>query len=211
MAKQTVVHQKPVSAAKLERIRRTAGGYFTRLVVPLLARTSVTPNAISWFGVLLTLGAAALIVSGQLFVGGLAVIVAGLFDTLDGALARSIGRVTRFGAILDSTLDRFSEAVLLLSLLPVYARQQSTLGIIVVGLALIGSYLVSYIRARAEAMGIECGVGVFTRPERVAVLALGLLLSPINLAFLTGALAIIAVLGFISAGQRLYHAWRETK
>ncbi|MBI2850901.1 MAG: CDP-alcohol phosphatidyltransferase family protein [Chloroflexi bacterium] len=195
----------------MERIRRTAGGYFTRLVVPLLARTSVTPNAISWFGVLLTLGAAALIVSGQLFVGGLAVIVAGLFDTLDGALARSIGRVTRFGAILDSTLDRFSEAVLLLSLLPVYARQQSTLGIIVVGLALIGSYLVSYIRARAEAMGIECGVGVFTRPERVAVLALGLLLSPINLAFLTGALAIIAVLGFISAGQRLYHAWRETK
>ena len=187
-------------------------GYsLTRLTVRPLAKTSVTPNTISWFGFLVTLGAAALIITGHFFAAGIVVIVAGFFDMLDGALARSTEQVTKFGAILDSTLDRFSEAALLLSILAVYARQQSPLGIWLVGLALLGSYLVSYIRARAEAMGYQCDVGIFTRPERVIALALGLLLSPINIAFLTAALAIIAFFGFVTAGQRLFHAWRETK
>lgn len=98
----------------------------------------------------------------------------------------------------------------MLSLMPVYARQQSVLGVSLVGLTLVGSYLVSYIRARAEGAGLQCEVGVFTRPERVVTLALGLLLSQINFVFLTIALVIIAVLSFISAGQRLLHTWRET-
>ena len=211
MANQTIVSQKTPAVAGFNKFRKTVGIQLTGFTVGLLAKTSVTPNAVSWFGLVLTIGAAALIASGQLFLGGFAVIISGFFDMLDGALARRTERVTKFGAILDSTLDRFSEAALLLALLPVYAHQGSLLGIWAVGLALLGSYLVSYIRARAEGMGIDCEVGVFTRPERVIALALGLLLSRINIAFLTAALVIIAVFGFISAGQRLYHAWRETQ
>ncbi|MEK7353998.1 MAG: CDP-alcohol phosphatidyltransferase family protein [Chloroflexota bacterium] len=211
MEKQTVVPLKQMAETKASGFRRTLGYYLTQLPVQLLAKTSVTPNAVSWFGVLLTLAAAVLIITGQLFVAGIMVLVAGFFDMLDGALARSTNRVSKFGAILDSTLDRFSEAVLLLSLLAVYAAQQSMLGIWAVGLALLGSYLVSYIRARAEGMGIDCEVGIFARPERVVALALGLLLAPINSAFLTAALGVIIVFSFIAAGQRLYHAWIETK
>ena len=190
--------------------RRTVGYYLTQLPVQLLAKTSITPNAVSWFGVLITLVAAALIITGHLLAAGITVLAAGFFDMLDGALARSTDRVSKFGAILDSTLDRFSEAALLLSLLAVYAGQQSMLGIWAVGLALLGSYLVSYIRARAEGVGIDCEVGIFARPERVVVLALGLLLAPVNYVFLTAALGIIIVFSFIAAGQRLYHAWRQT-
>jgi len=197
--------------AKKSGFRRTVGYYLTQLPAQLLAKTSITPNAVSWFGVLLTLGAAALIITGHLFAAGIMVLVAGFFDMLDGALARSTQRVTKFGAILDSTLDRFSEAALLLSLLAVYAGQQSMLGIWAVGLALLGSYLVSYIRARAEGMGIDCEVGIFARPERVITLALGLLLAPVNSAFLTAALGIIIVFSFIAAGQRLHHSWIETR
>ena len=200
-----------MTEAKTTGFRRTLGNNLTRLIVKLLAKTSITPDAISWFGVLLTLVAAALIITGNLFAGGIMVLVAGFFDMLDGALARSTQRVTKFGAILDSTLDRFSEAALLLSLLAVYAARQNMLGIWAVGLALLGSYLVSYIRARAEGMGIDCEVGFFARPERVVVLALGLLLAPFNRAFLTAALGIIFVFSFISAGQRLHRAWRETQ
>lgn len=211
MANQTIIAQKPMSAAGFNKFRKTIGYHLTSFISGLLAKTSVTPDAVSWFGMLLTIGAAALIASGQLFWGGIAVIIAGFFDMLDGALARRTDRVTKFGAILDSTLDRFSEAVLLLALLPVYAKQGSLPGIWAAGLALLGSYLVSYIRARAEGMGIQCEVGIFTRPERVITLVLGLLLSGINMLFLTAALGIIAVLGFISAGQRLLHSWRETQ
>ena len=177
----------------------------------LLAKTSVSPKAVSWFGLVLTFGAASLIISEKFVAAAVAVVISGLFDMLDGALARMTDRVSNFGAILDSTLDRVSESVLLLCLLPFYARQQSMLGISLVGLALLGSYLVSYIRARAEGMGIQCEVGIFTRPERVITLALGLLLGNYNGYFLTAALAIIAALGFISAGQRLFHTWRETQ
>ena len=216
MEKQTVIPLKQMAETKTSEVkasgfRRTLGYYLTQLPVQLLAKTALTPNAVSWLGVLLTLATAALIISGQLFAGGIMVLVAGFFDMLDGALARSTNRVSKFGAILDSTLDRFSEAAILLSLLAVYARQQSMLGIWAVGLALLGSYLVSYIRARAEGMGIDCEVGVFARPERVVTLALGLLLAPVNSTFLTAALGIIIVFSFVSAGQRLHRAWVETK
>ena len=220
LAKQTVVSSKQIPAVKATGFHRTLGYNMTRVIVSLLARTSITPDAVSWFGVLLTLAAAALIIMGNLVAAGIMVLVAGFFDMLDGALARSTNRVTKFGAILDSTLDRFSEAILLLSLLVLYSAQpsiigisgqQSMLGIWAAGLALLGSYLVSYIRDRAEGMGIDCEIGIFARPERVVTLALGLLLAPINSAFLTAALGIIIFFSFISAGQRLHHAWRETK
>jgi len=181
--------------------------------VRVLVRTPVTPGAITWFGFILALGAAALVITGHLFAAGFMVLIAGFFDILDGALARRIERATPFGAVLDSTLDRLSEAVLLLGIIVLYVRGGFIVGILLAGIALPSSLLVSYIRARAEAVGLECQVGLFTRAERVIVLALGLLLSQIDYAFLAIALAIIVVFSFFTAGQRLVYVWqqRETR
>ncbi len=196
--------------AKLSNIRKALAYRFTEPLVRLLARTPITPSAITWFGFLLTAGAAALIITGHFLAAGLVVIIASFFDMLDGALARLTNQVTRFGAVLDSTLDRLSEAVLLIGILIVYAGEQSITGISLASVALVGSLLVSYIRARAEALGLECQAGLLTRPERVIVLVLGLLLNQIDNALII-ALAIIAVFSFFTAGQRLFYVWKETK
>ena len=194
------------SMAKLSQVRKVAAYYLSEPVARLLARTPITPNAITWFGFLVTIGAAALIITEHIFAAGFVVLVAGFFDILDGALARYTNQTTPFGAVLDSTLDRLSEALLLLGILVLYAREQSVIPILLVCLALLGSLLVSYIRARSEASGVECQVGLFTRPERVIVLALGLLLNQVVIA-----LAIIVVFSFITVGQRLLYVWQQTK
>jgi CDP-diacylglycerol--glycerol-3-phosphate 3-phosphatidyltransferase len=196
--------------SKLETSRKSLAGRLTLPVVRLLARTPLTPDAITWLGFAITLGATALIVTGHFLAAGIVVIVAGSFDMLDGALARLTGRVSGFGAILDSTLDRLSDAALLLGLLWVFADHGLTGMTLLVGLALPGSLLVSYVRARMEGLGIECKTGLFTRPERVAVLALGLLLSRFDYA-LTAALVLVAALSYFTAGQRLLYAWRQMK
>ncbi|MFC1897646.1 CDP-alcohol phosphatidyltransferase family protein [Chloroflexota bacterium] len=195
---------------KLAEVRKAVAYRLTEPVVRLLARTPITPSVITGFGFLLTVGTAALIITGHFLAAGFVVLVAGFFDMLDGALARRTNQTTRFGAVLDSTFDRLSEAVLLLGILVHYAGEQSLTGILLVSVALIGSLLVSYIRARAEALGLECQVGLFTRTERVIVLALGLLLSQINYALII-ALAIIVVFSFFTIGQRLTSVWKQTK
>ena len=207
--------------AKLAEGRKSIAYRFTEPVVRLLSKTPITPSAITWFGFLLTVSAAVLIITEHLLVAGLVVLIAGFFDMLDGALARHTNQATHFGAVLDSTLDRLSEAVLLLSILALFAftEGKSALfallskewAVLLVGLALIGSLLVSYIRARAESLGLECRVGLFTRAERVIVLALGLLLSQIDYAFLVIALAIIVAFSFFTVGQRLVYVWKQTK
>ena len=194
----------------LAEIRKTASNYLTRSAAQLLARTPITPNSLTWFGFLLTVGAAALIIAENLFAAGFVVLVAGFFDMLDGALARATNRITHFGAILDSTLDRLSEAVLLLSILVIYVKSQLIAESLLVGFALFGSLMVSYVRARMETLGIECKVGFFTRTERVIVLASGLLLSQISYAMVI-ALSIITLFSFFTAGQRLLYAWRQTR
>ena len=197
--------------ANLSGVRKTVANRVTEPAVWLLARTSITPNAVTWFGFLLAIGAAALIITEHLVAAGILVLIAGFLDILDGALARRTNQTTRFGAILDSTLDRFSEAVLLLGILVLYARDQSFAQILLVGAALVGSQLVSYIRARAEALGLECEAGLFTRTERVIVLALGLLLSQVVDYALLIALAIIVVFSFVTIVQRLIHVRRQTR
>ncbi len=196
--------------SKLVETRKTAAHRLTQPVVRLLAKTPITPNALSWFGFLVTVGAGALIVTGHLFAAGFVVLIAGFFDTLDGALARSTNRTTKFGAVLDSTLDRLSEAVVLLAILFLYAGKQSWVVIVFTGLALVSSLMVSYVRARAEGIGVEDEVGLFTRTERVVVLALGLLLNQITDTLII-ALAIIAVFSSITVGQRLIHVWQRTR
>jgi len=192
--------------ANLSAVRYAVANYLTQPAVRLLTRTSITPSTITWCGFSLAVGAAALIITGHLFAAGFLVLLAGFFDILDGALARYTNRTTRFGAVLDSILDRLAEAVLLLAILVLLARDQSVAQILLVGVALLSSLLVSYIRARAEALGLECQVGLFTRAERVIVLALGLWLNQLVIA-----LAIIVVFSFITAGQRLVYVWQQTK
>ena len=195
---------------KIVEVRETVAYYLTRPAVLLLAKTSITPNTLTWSGFLLSIGVAALIVTEHLFAAGFLVLVAGLFDLLDGALARHTNQATHFGAVLDSIVDRLAEAVILLGILVLYAREQSIIGILLVGIALPSSLLVSYIRARAEAAGLKCKVGLFTRGERVIVLALGLLLSQIDYALVI-ALGIIALFSLFTVGQRLLHVWHQTK
>ena len=170
---------------------------------------------LTWFGFLLALVTAVLIALGNLIAGGIMVLVAGYFDILDGALARRTNQASNFGAVLDSTLDRLSEGIVLLgiaalvlttgrdSLFTLINREWAVALVVV---TLIGSVLVSYIRARAEALGIECQEGIFTRTERVVVMALCLLVNQIVIA-----LALIAVLSFVTVGQRLFHVYQKTK
>ena len=191
---------------KLSEVRKFAARQLTEPVAQLLSRTSITPSTITWLGFLLAVGAAALIVTRHLFAAGLVVLVAGFFDMLDGALARRTQQATSFGAVLDSTLDRLSEAVLLLGILILYAGEWSTFHILLVGIALPCSLVVSYIKARAEAMGLECQVGLFTRAERVIVLALGILLNQIVIA-----LAVIVVFSLITIIQRLLYVLQQTR
>jgi CDP-diacylglycerol--glycerol-3-phosphate 3-phosphatidyltransferase len=141
---------------KLTEVRKSAYR-ITEPLVPFLKRRHITPTTLTWTGFAISLGAAALIATGHLFLAGFVVLVSGFFDMLDGALARHTNKVTRFGAVLDSTLDRVSEAVLLLAILAFYLTSvnQPSLGILITGLALIASPLVSYVRAKAEAIGLE--------------------------------------------------------
>ena len=193
--------------------KRTVGAYLTQPVVRILAKTRMTPNDLTWLGFGLTLGAVALIVSGHLLAAGFVVLGASFFDMLDGALARGTNQVTRFGAILDSTLDRMSEAGLFLGILVFYtlnAAPRSTMIILLAGIAMIASFLVSYVRARAEGAGLDCEVGLLTRTERVVVLILGLLLNRIDYVLVI-ALGVIAIFSSVTVGQRLVYVWRQTR
>jgi CDP-diacylglycerol--glycerol-3-phosphate 3-phosphatidyltransferase len=202
----------------LARMRKTASVYVTDPIVSALARTPITPDIITWIGFFITVGAAVLIALDYLIAAGAVVLFAAFFDMLDGALARRTDRVTVFGGVLDSTLDRLSEGMLFLGVLALFSLRGSDfpallrpgphvdIGIMLVGIVLISSMLVSYIRARVEATGLTCTVGIFTRPERIIVLALGLFINQIEIA-----LGIIAALSLFTAGQRLYCVWRQTK
>ncbi len=195
---------------ELEKSRKSLASHFTQPASRILAKTPLSPNIVTWMGFAVTLVAAALIATEHLLAGGIVVIVAGLFDMLDGALARLTGRVTRFGGILDSTLDRLSEAALLLALLSVFAGNEQPAESVLTGVALVGSLVVSYVRARAEGAGIECKEGIFTRPERVVVLALGLMLSRFD-HILVIALGIITFFSYFTVVERLVYAWRHTR
>ncbi len=196
--------------SNFQDIRRQAGRMLTNPLVPLISRLKLTPNMMTFTGIILNLVAAVVIGFGCLLAGGIIFLLAGLFDLLDGALARYMEKTTRFGALLDSTADRITEGAIFLSLIFVTGVSvwpfNVTWELVLIFLALIGSYLTSYIRARAEGLNIDCTVGLFTRVERVIILALGLLLSQVFIA-----LAIVVVLSFVTVGQRLVHVWRQAR
>jgi CDP-diacylglycerol--glycerol-3-phosphate 3-phosphatidyltransferase len=196
--------------ANMESFRKFIAQGITKPIIGAIAKTPLTPNIITWVGLLVTIGAGALVITDYWLAAGIVVLAAGLFDMLDGALARATNKMTRFGAILDSTLDRVSEAILLVSLLAVFARDGLVTESILSGVALVGSLLVSYIRARMEGLGLECKAGFFTRPERVIIVALGLMLSQFNYAMLV-MLAALTFFSWLTVIERMVYAWRKLK
>lgn len=188
----------------LPGLRRNLAYRITDPIVRVLSKTGVTPNALTLINLALNVVAAYVIATGHFLPGGILVLVSGFFDLLDGALARFAKQATKFGAILDSTVDRMSEAAILFGLLIWYSGHEGRLEVALIFTVLIGSFLVSYVRARAEGLGWQCQVGLFTRAERVIVLAIGLLVNQIFVV-----LCILAVFVFVTVGQRLVYLWKQ--
>ena len=185
-----------------------------RLFLPAgkaIAKTGLTPNNLTLIGFMVNVGVAWVLSTGRFLIGGALVILAGVFDLLDGALARSTGRSTTFGALLDSVMDRYSEAVILFGLLIYFAYQGATTEIILIFATIIGSLLVSYVKARAEGLGLDCEVGIMRRTMRLLVLALGLMLSAVAGQALLVTLWVLAIFTNTTAAHRLYFVWRLTR
>ena len=162
-----------VSTRFAERVRGRLGPLGT-----IVARTHLTPNTITVIGLVLNVGVAAVIASGNLLLGGLLVLLAGGFDMLDGAVARATGQTSTFGSFLDSTLDRYSEAVVFAGLLiHLTETEAGTVPILLAYLTIVGSLMISYSRAKAEQIGIKGDVGFAQRLERVLILAFFLVIS----------------------------------
>lgn len=181
-----------------------------RRAAQIFVRTPITPNMLTLFGLVLNIVVAALLATGHLVAGGVMIIVAGLFDMLDGALAKITNRVSAFGAFLDSVVDRYSEAVVLLGLLLYYYQQlsiQRVTEVVLIYAILFGSVMISYTRARAEGLNIKTEVGLMARPERIILLAVGLLF---NTVLLIPVLWVLAIGTQITAIQRIVHVWLIT-
>lgn len=182
---------------------RTAPRRLLDPVVRALARTGLTPNTVTALGFLGNSAAALLAARGWLPAAGGLMLVSSLLDLVDGALARATGRVSRFGAVFDAVLDRYSEAVMLLGIVVYQAAREAYLPVALAFTALTGSVLVSYVRARAEALGFKLREGIFTRAERVALMALALIAAAWWEGALTAALWVLAALANLTALQRL--------
>ncbi len=192
--------------SSLAELRGNLASRITRPILRFLSRTGVKPDVLTSLGLAINIGAAYLIAIHQFLAAGILILVAGLFDLLDGALARFVGQTTKFGAILDSVTDRISEAAIFCGLLVWYMSTGADLETVLVFAALVGSFLVSYIRARAEGAGLECNVGLFTRAERVIVLALGLMLNHVYIA-----LWVLVVFVYVTVVERMFYLRRKTK
>lgn len=186
-------------------------------IVRWLAKGHISPNILTVIGVSLNVGCGLLFGLGYFFEAGIALIVANLFDMLDGQVARLSGRVTRFGGFLDSSLDRLSDMVCFVGLMVFYARDtplHSTLNVFLAGAGLMGSVMVSYASARAESLIPKCDVGFLRRPERVVLFIIGALSTfPGSDNFFTNrmpaVLWVLAVGSYWTFAHRMYHTWRE--
>jgi CDP-diacylglycerol--glycerol-3-phosphate 3-phosphatidyltransferase len=183
--------------------------WYLRLIEPavrFLINLELNPNFLTTIGFLLTIVAGFCFATGNLRWGGIIVLLAGTFDIIDGKVARSTNRVTKFGALYDSTLDRYAEVIMLFGLAFYFVKVDMFLTSIGVSFALGGSLMVSYVRARAEALGFQCKVGIMQRPERIVYIGFG---AVIHMTVLIFAIMMIAVFANFTAIQRLYHVWKQ--
>lgn len=213
-----------------ERLKHFAHGLLGPLV-SWLAALGLKADHVTWLGMLLGLAAGVAFFDGRSRTAAALLALSGVCDILDGELARRSGVTSRFGAFLDSTLDRFSEAMALIGIAGFGLRNLETLAleperaarelasgldpiawvalVLLALLALVGSFMVSYTRARAEGLGLECKVGWFERPERLVLLILAGLLHEFR--FLAVALLLLAILSLATAVQRVAHVWKNTR
>jgi phosphatidylinositol phosphate synthase len=183
------------------------------LVRNRLIESRLTPNAISLTGFVLNVIAAVLVWERLFFLGGIAFVVGSIMDTLDGRYSRMSGKGTPFGAFLDSTLDRVEEGIVLTAVAGYFALNGNRVAAAAVVVAVLASLMVSYTRARAEALGVECKVGIATRPVRVVILSIGLIFargaSLGDFQLLQPAVYVLAVLSLVTVAQRIWHVRRE--
>ena len=185
-------------------------------LVGVFRDSPLTPNMLTLFGLVITGAGAAALAVGHLTIAGFILWFAGLFDIFDGALARASGKVYPYGAFLDSTVDRYSEGLVYLGLLVFFLGQHQMVQPVLILLALAGSFLVSYVRARAQSLGFTCDVGILARPERVVIIVAGLLLESIGIRLgswspLTVALLVLAVGTNFTAVQRVWVVWQQNR
>jgi len=197
-----------MSTPPIEKPPRERGAY-SEAARQRLIESRLTPNAISLTGFLLCAVAAVLVWQDHLFWGGLAFVVGSVCDTLDGRYSRMSGKGTQFGAFLDSTLDRIEEGIVLTAVAAVFAKDGDDFAAAAVVVAVLASLMVSYTRARAEALGVECKVGIANRAVRVVILSIGILFADLDA--LAPAVYVLAGLGTITVLQRIFHVRGELK
>jgi CDP-diacylglycerol--glycerol-3-phosphate 3-phosphatidyltransferase len=194
--------------------RPTARDYQS-LVRNRLIESRLTPNAISLTGLLLCVVAAALVFAEYYFLGGIAFILGSVCDTLDGRYSRMSGKGTSFGAFLDSTLDRMEEGIVLTAVAFQFSQAGNDAAVAAVVIAVLASLMVSYTRARAEALGVECKVGIADRAVRVVILSIGLLFakgaSIGDFQLLEPAVYVLAALSIFTVFQRIFHVRSELR
>jgi CDP-diacylglycerol--glycerol-3-phosphate 3-phosphatidyltransferase len=197
----------------LERARPSSAREYQALVRNRLIESRLTPNAISMAGLVLCVVAAGLVFAEYYFLGGVAFIFGSVCDTLDGRYSRMSGKGTSFGAFLDSTLDRMEEGIVLAAVAYQFSEAGNDAAVAAVVIAVLASLMVSYTRARAEALGVECKVGIADRAVRVVILSAGLVLakgaSLVDVELLEPAVWLLAGLSVITVGQRIFHVRKE--
>ena len=180
-----------------------------------LIESRLTPNMISMTGLVLNVLAAVLVTQRLFFLGGVAFIVGSIMDTLDGRYSRMSGKGTPFGAFLDSTLDRIEEGIVLTAVAAYFSSRGMDFAVAACVAAVLGSLMVSYTRARAEALGVECKVGLATRAVRVVILSAGLVFakgaSLFDVDLLAPAVYVLAVLTVLTVFQRVFHVRKALK
>src|SRR5580658_8810039 len=190
-------------------VTRGIGLFFGRIIqaiVNALALSRVHPNVLTFIGLLINIWAAFLFGYGRFLWAGIVVIGAGLFDMVDGRVARETNRVTRFGGFFDSVLDRYSNLALLVGLLVYYASINRFFYVVLTAIVMTGTVLISYTRARAENTIPKCKVGFLERPERVVLIIIGALANR-----MAPVLWVIAVLSNITVISRIIYTWEETR
>ena len=191
---------------------RSAPKWLTDPAVNVLSRLGVTPNMLTLFGFAGNVGAAVLAANGRFLEAGVVMLAFSALDFLDGSLARATGRATPFGSVLDSTMDRLSEAAVLFGLLWYFSGLNAREEELLIFAAVVASIMVSYLRARAEIIGVKLREGIFTRTERVLLLGGGLILQDIlDTNVLTPVLWALALIAGFTVLQRLVIVWLKTK
>jgi CDP-diacylglycerol--glycerol-3-phosphate 3-phosphatidyltransferase len=176
------------------------------MIVRGLALSRIHPNVLTFLGLVINIGAAALLAVGQFRWAGVVIIGAGLFDMVDGRVARETNRVTRFGGFFDSVIDRYSDLALFMGLLVYYASINRFFYIVLTAIVMTGSVMVSYTRARSEISIPKCKVGFLERPERVVLIIIGALFDR-----MAPVLWVIAVLSNLTVIHRMIYTWQEAK